>query len=97
MHWSKPTGFPRGRPRKGEIRPVTPGGLASAKWREENYELYLKRNREYSVKWRAKNPERAREIGQSYRNRARLWKNDVVAHAIADHVARLNMELHNGS
>jgi hypothetical protein len=28
-----PTGFPRGRPRKGEIRPPTPGALAQAKRR----------------------------------------------------------------
>ena len=30
-----PTGFPRGRPRKGEIRPLTPGGVAQAEWRRQ--------------------------------------------------------------
>lgn len=58
----KPTGYPKGRPRLGEVRPTTPGGIESKQWREANPELYLERNREYTRRWRANNYERVIEI-----------------------------------
>lgn len=53
------TGFGPGRPRIGEIRAATPGGLANAKWRAENPDAALSTAR--TSKWRATHPERAVE------------------------------------
>lgn len=55
----KPTGFPVGRPRNGEIRPETPQSIAAAKYREDNRYWLLALNRVRVAEWRAANPERA--------------------------------------
>lgn len=69
----KPTGYKPGRPRKGEIRPVTKTGLQSAKWRANNYERALELGRISSVMFRLENYEREREICRNYRIRRKAW------------------------
>lgn len=93
----KPTGFSRGRPRKGELRPPTPGGLWSAKWREENPELYLERNKQYVAKFRKENLERVLEIERNARIRAKLWKANQEINAIAEQAMHAIKEVINGS
>lgn len=91
----KPTGFPRGRPRKGEIRPYSPNAANQQCYREGHREHWLEKNREYQANWRANNLERAREIGRNSRRHAKLWAADMPAKAIAEHATSLNKELHN--
>ena len=74
----KPTGYPRGRPRKGELRPISPQAEACAEWRAKNYDHWLEKNREYQANWRAKNLERSREISRGTRIRKKKWDADHV-------------------
>jgi len=70
------TGFPRGRPRKGDSRPNTPGGEAQRKYREkklaENSVEFRKENARKQREWYQKNPARAREIKKNYIRRQKL-------------------------
>jgi hypothetical protein len=69
-----PTGYPRGRPRIGEERPLSKGALWQRKYRAENRERYNEINRAYQARWRAANPERAYQIGKESKQRAKLRK-----------------------
>jgi hypothetical protein len=70
----KPTGYPRGRPRKGELRPTSPAAVKLAEWRERNYDHWIETNREYQREWRAKNPERSKEIDRNAQIRKKKWE-----------------------
>ena len=67
------SGFPLGRPRRGEVRPPSIGAIAQAKYRAENPELSAERNRIAQAKWQAANPEKRREKGKAYRARKAAW------------------------
>jgi hypothetical protein len=69
----KPTGYKPGRPRKGEIRPETPGGKASEKWRKANYERALELGRASNERFRESSPYRWAEIQRDYRLRKKGW------------------------
>jgi hypothetical protein len=71
-----PTGYPRGRPRKGELRPTSPAAVKLAEWRERNYDHWIEMNREYQREWRAKNPERSKEISRGTRIRKKKWEEE---------------------
>lgn len=69
----KPTGYPTGRPRKGEIRPETKQGKACREWRERNREKNLEMQRMYNQKFREEQPERWAEIQRGVRLRKKGW------------------------
>ncbi len=69
-----PTGYPRGRPRKGEIRPLSKPAKWQRKWRAENPELARKKSRVESAKWRAENPERYAMHQRNYLLRKKGWE-----------------------
>lgn len=68
-----PTGYKPGRPRKGEIRPETKTGKASAKWREQNYERALELGRAQNERFREQNPWRWAEIQRNVALRKEGW------------------------
>ena len=68
-----PTGYPTGRPRRGEVRPLTAKMKALRAWRAANREHVLEQNREHQRKWRANNPERYAEIQRNVRLRKKQW------------------------
>jgi len=76
------SGYPAGRPRKGEIRPLNEATLTRYHWLEnlsiDEYYNHLKKRREYNTLYRANNPERFREYGRAYRLRAKAWKNSEI-------------------
>jgi hypothetical protein len=71
------TGDKRGRPRRGEIRPATPGGIKSAEYRarqkRDNPE-YLLQQALYQQLWRLMNKERWIEIQRDSHLRSKRWK-----------------------
>jgi len=69
----KPTGYKKGRPRKGEIRPETPGGKANARWRRKNPEKSAEINREGNRKFVREKRERWDEIQRGVRLRKKGW------------------------
>lgn len=73
-----PTGFPRGRPRKGEIRPPTPGGVQQAKWRERqlalNPEEYRAQQAMYQQLWHLANPGAKAKSQKAYEQREVHWQ-----------------------
>lgn len=68
------TGYPRGRPRFGEVRPPSKNAMILAAWRERAGEAYRKYNREYQRMWAANNPERTREIKKGALLRKKAWR-----------------------
>jgi hypothetical protein len=78
------TGFPRGRPRKGELRPASPNAENQARWRAKNAEYYRVINRNYQSEWVAANPERAREIKRNTYLRKKLWEKDQEVKKLAE-------------
>lgn len=88
----KKTGYPRGRPRAGEIRPISLHAERMRKYRERRligdpgwYEVLAAQTR----KWRANNPERANEIARdTYTRRKRLkeTEGEVYVAIIGDYV-----------
>ena len=71
----KPTGFPKGRPRNGEIRPATPGGVHQKEFRAERKDdpEYKNQRALYSQLWKLANSERSREISRNSYRRAKTW------------------------
>ena len=74
----QPTGYPRGRPRKGEIRPPSPNAINIAKYRKRRHE----RDPEWKAvlaaqqaEWKANNSERSKEISRNTKIRAKSWAN----------------------
>lgn len=69
------TGFPVGRPRKGELRPIT----ESMKRKREYYAkrakdpLFLAALAAKQAKWRAAHPLRNAEIAENGRRRQKIW------------------------
>lgn len=69
------TGFPPGRPRKGELRPNS----KSAARAREAYALraadpsYRRSRAERQAEWRAKNPDRNAEIARKAYLRRKMW------------------------
>lgn len=72
-----PTGFRRGRPRKGEIRPPTPGGVWQAEWRErqkaENPDYFVIQA-DYQRLWQLANPGKKAEVSKGYLQREAHWE-----------------------
>ncbi|WP_407305335.1 hypothetical protein [Acinetobacter sp.] len=70
---SPPTGFPKGRPRTGEIRPLSVNAIKMAEYRKNRQACdptYKDAHNTRTSAWQAKNPERAREIARnSYKRR----------------------------
>jgi hypothetical protein len=73
-----PTGYGRGRPRKGEVRPPTAGGIAQAQLKKkrltEDFEYWRAYYNEQQADWAARNPERAKQISTASSRRALGWK-----------------------
>jgi hypothetical protein len=72
----KPTGFPRGRPRKGEIRPPTPGGIRAAAYRVKRLAEdpeYAEKLAEAQRKWYWNNHERVLKQKRDYLHRKNTW------------------------
>ena len=72
----KKTGFPLGRPRKGEIRPPTPGGIYQAalraKRKAEDPEYYVIQA-DYQRLWVLANHEARKKQSRAYYARKKLW------------------------
>lgn len=71
-----PTGFPRGRPRKGELRPQTYGAKKQAEWRAKQKaanDLYLLEQALYQQFWRLENIEKRRAQARAYYYRRKSW------------------------
>lgn len=73
---TKHTGFPVGRPRKGEIRPATPGASRQKEYREKyrNSQKYKDVQAMYQQFWRLSNPDRSNEIKRTSVTRQITWK-----------------------
>ena len=72
------TGFPRGRPRKGEVRPPSPNAIRTAEYRKArlaNDPEFRKTLNAYNKKWREENPERWKEIGREKNQRRKEREN----------------------
>lgn len=75
----KPSGFPPGRPRNGEIRPLTPSVIAGRKHLEKirkdpvAYADYLQRKREANRKYYAENAVFVREGQKASKRRKDLF------------------------
>lgn len=72
-----PTGFPRGRPRKGELRPPTPGGVWQAKYRAQqkaNNPDWLVIQADYQRLWQLANPGKKAEGQKKYKQREVHWQ-----------------------
>lgn len=67
-----PTGFPRGRPRKGEIRPYNKRA-ALKKERYHTDSTYRERALAASAAWIQAHPERKREYQRAYLRRRSAW------------------------
>lgn len=63
----KPTGYPPGRPRKGEVRPDTPKKAAARAYYERNKsdEEFLERRREAVREWYWRDPEHALALSRA--------------------------------
>lgn len=72
-----PTGFPKGRPRKGELRPPTPGGVWQAEYRALQKEInpnWLKIQADYQRLWHLANPGKKSAGQKKYEQREVHWK-----------------------
>jgi hypothetical protein len=91
MNTHKPTGYSKGRPRKGEVRPPTPGGLYQAKLRAkrraENEEYWKAYYAGQQAIWVANNPERQQAISRGSYIRAKGWKALELKHPIASFIS----------
>ena len=67
------SGFPRGRPRKGEVRPPNISAISQAKYRADNPTLSAERNLEAQTKWREANLEKARAQKRAAYRRKKGW------------------------
>ena len=72
----KPTGFPRGRPRKDEIRPPTPGAIYQAKLRAKRKKdkNWLAIQAMYQQFWHLANPGKAKEYRKKSKQREVHWE-----------------------
>ena len=72
-----PTGFPLGRPRKGEIRPLTPGAENQRKRREKlkrkNPKAFNQFNAIYQQLWQLANPGAKSKTCRKYKEREAQW------------------------
>jgi hypothetical protein len=73
MNTYQKTGYPRGRPRKGELRPVSKNAARCQLWRQEHLDHWREKNREYQANWRAANLERSNEIARNTYHRKKAW------------------------
>ena len=67
-----PTGYPRRRPRTGEVREPSIGGLKAYEYRTGRIKrdpTYLEQLAKAQRDWVAKNPEKKRENARAYRER----------------------------
>lgn len=73
----KPTGYPRGRPRKGEIRPPSPNAIYCANYRkarlaqEPDWKKHLAK---LQADWRVANLERSRAQKRACYARKKAWE-----------------------
>jgi len=80
--YAPPTGYARGRPRKGEVRPISVNAVKIAEYRKKRLAAdpkFREAHNQNSLAWQAKNPERTREIAREsyHRNKTREKINDV--------------------
>jgi hypothetical protein len=73
------SGYGKGRPRKGEIRPTSIGAKLSQLWRLRHPELAKTRSREASVKFKRNNPELVKKHQRSYLQRKAGWGNTKIS------------------
>lgn len=76
----KPTGFPPGRPRKGELRPLTINGVYQAKYREKMRQdpKWLLHQALYQQLRRLEYPESYKKIAKNYRIRSKIWSQSQI-------------------
>ena len=76
MNWTKPTGYSKGRPRKGEIRPVTLGGVKQTKYRTAHKDdpEWKHIQAMYHQFWYYANRDRAQEIARNNYYRKKSWE-----------------------
>ena len=69
------TGYKRGRPRKGEMRPLTPARIKRLDWYEKNHNdpEFRKKRAAEQRKWYNNNVARARKLGREYYKRKVAW------------------------
>ena len=83
---SQPTGYKPGRPRKGEIRPTTKGGLASYEWYYSDHEHAKKLNREKMRRYRTEDPERMANYNKTARLRRIGWGDTIITVNGSNHI-----------
>jgi hypothetical protein len=76
MNWARPTGYSRGRPRKGEIRPGTGGGAKQTKYRAAHKDdpEWKHIRAMYQQFWYYANRDRAQEIARNCYYRKKSWE-----------------------
>jgi hypothetical protein len=75
--YAPPTGFPRGRPRADENRPVSINAVKCAEYRKKRLAqdpVFKETMTKYSLDWREKNRERSNEIARAVYQRKKLRK-----------------------
>lgn len=82
------SGFPRGRPRKGEVRPPSIGAIEQAKYRADNPELSAVRNLEAQTKWREANLKKARAQKRSAYKREKAWASMKLVNKVENQIAQ---------
>lgn len=82
------SGYPRGRPRRGEIRPPSIGAIAQAKYRADNPEKARERTRIAVAKFTAENPERKKEQSKAYRIRKKECEKVKLGFAVETAIKR---------
>jgi hypothetical protein len=73
-----PTGYKRGRPRKGEIRPESPSQALRNKWNEANPELFISSRRAAKLKHHMLHPEAKAAYQKSFLLRQAGWKGTTI-------------------
>lgn len=94
----KPTGFPRGRPRQGEIRPPSPAAQRHARYIQKRLAtdpFFREQLNEYQRQWVKNNPMRAKEIAKATNLRKRKWKKANAVDIPAQMVGNILIEATN--
>jgi hypothetical protein len=90
------SGFPPGRPRKGEVRPPSIGAISQAKYRADNPVLSAERNLEAQTKWRESNLERARAQKRAAYKRKKSWSTLISLEKVEKQIAKAQRNADKG-
>lgn len=90
------SGFPMGRPRKGEVRPPSIGAISQAKYRADNPALSAERNLDAQTKWREANLERARAQKRAAYRRKKAWNTLISLEKVEKQIAKAQRNADKG-